>query len=76
MGVPWPALLPLGIVAGLFVAGTSAAEWIHRRTNNGKPPRYRVSPWEEFMMQRDVYITGNPNVQKVPYWNNPPTTLK
>lgn len=75
MPVPWQALLPLALIGGLFMGTAKLTDWIHRRSSNGKPPRYRLSPWGQFMVDRDEYITGDKNIQKVPYWSEKPVPV-
>ncbi|WVN87599.1 uncharacterized protein L203_102782 [Cryptococcus depauperatus CBS 7841] len=59
MPVPWEALIPCGLLVAMFgVTGNlfSAAKFM---TNDGKPPRYGIDPWDEMMMSRDKRLTGS-----------------
>jgi hypothetical protein len=47
MPVPWDALLPFGLIYGLFYVGFHAVDWLHRVDHNMK-----VSLWSKF----DVHI--------------------
>lgn len=65
MAIPWQSLLPLALMGCLFVGGANLVEWMHKYSNNWKYPRYRIDKWEQFMIERDCYITGDSNIQKV-----------
>ncbi|KAB8240322.1 hypothetical protein F9C07_1333389 [Aspergillus flavus] len=58
MGVPFEALIPYGIIVGMFGvtgAGLTAVKWLG---NEGKKARWNRDLWDRQMMERDLRITG------------------
>ncbi|ETN46643.1 uncharacterized protein HMPREF1541_00829 [Cyphellophora europaea CBS 101466] len=58
MGVPFEALLPYGIMIGLFGVTGVGLSTIRYYNNNQKRPRWNLDMWERQMMERDQRITG------------------
>ncbi|KAE8397407.1 hypothetical protein BDV37DRAFT_265678 [Aspergillus pseudonomiae] len=59
MGVPFEALIPYGIIVGMFGltgAGLTAVKWLG---NDGKKARWNRDLWDRVMMERDLRITGS-----------------
>ncbi|KAE8350659.1 hypothetical protein BDV28DRAFT_138677 [Aspergillus coremiiformis] len=59
MGVPFEALIPYGIIIGMFGltgAGLSAVNWY---ANDGKKARWNRDLWDRVMMERDLRLTGS-----------------
>ncbi|KOS15547.1 hypothetical protein Malapachy_2634 [Malassezia pachydermatis] len=59
MPVPFEALLPMGIVAGLFAVTGTGYSLVSRLANEGKPMRHNLDEWERMMMRRDFRLTGS-----------------
>ncbi|RAQ64082.1 hypothetical protein COH20_000668 [Aspergillus flavus] len=63
MGVPFEALIPYGIIVGMFGvtgAGLTAVKWLG---NEGKKARWNRDLWDRVLnyptvMERDLRITG------------------
>ncbi|KAB8216532.1 hypothetical protein BDV33DRAFT_153619 [Aspergillus novoparasiticus] len=58
MGVPFEALIPYGIIVGMFGVtgvGLTAVKWLG---NEGKKARWNRDLWDRQMMERDLRITG------------------
>ncbi|KAE8133410.1 hypothetical protein BDV38DRAFT_186079 [Aspergillus pseudotamarii] len=58
MGVPFEALIPYGIIVGMFGVtgvGLTAVKWLG---NEGKKARWNRDLWDRVMMERDLRITG------------------
>ncbi|ORX35133.1 hypothetical protein BD324DRAFT_683036 [Kockovaella imperatae] len=58
MPVPWEALIPFGLLVGLFGVAGTGLNIVKRSQNDWKPPRYSLDRWEEMMMERDRRLTG------------------
>ncbi|KAE8392075.1 hypothetical protein BDV23DRAFT_60344 [Aspergillus alliaceus] len=59
MGVPFEALIPYGIIVGMFGVtgvGLTAVKWL---SNDGKKARWNRDLWDRQMMERDLRITGS-----------------
>lgn len=59
MGVPFEALIPYGIIIGMFGvtgAGLSIAKYY---ANEHKRARWNMDAWDRQMMERDLRITGS-----------------
>ncbi|KKK18595.1 hypothetical protein ARAM_005269 [Aspergillus rambellii] len=59
MGVPFEALIPYGIIVGMFGVtgvGLTVAKYI---ANDGKKARWNKDLWDRQMMERDLRITGS-----------------
>ncbi|KAF8338825.1 uncharacterized protein EI90DRAFT_2990739 [Cantharellus anzutake] len=59
MPVPWEALIPFGLLTGMFAATGTLFSVVRRGQNDGKPPRYNLESWDEMMMDRDKRLTGS-----------------
>ncbi|OJJ40639.1 hypothetical protein ASPWEDRAFT_224020 [Aspergillus wentii DTO 134E9] len=58
MGVPFEALIPYGIIVGMFGVtgvGLTAVKYL---SNDGKKARWNRDLWDRNMMERDQRITG------------------
>lgn len=64
MPVPWEALIPFGLVTGMFAAAGTLLNGSKRAQNQGKPVRYGLDAWDEMMMERDRRLTGHFRGQK------------
>ncbi|WPH00263.1 Hypothetical protein R9X50_00308700 [Acrodontium crateriforme] len=58
MGVPFEALLPYGIMLGMFGFTGAALSKIRHMQNGGKRARHSVDQWDRQMMDRDRRLTG------------------
>ncbi|KAJ5172405.1 hypothetical protein N7492_004998 [Penicillium capsulatum] len=58
MGVPFEALLPYGIVIGMFGVSGVGLHFVKRFSNEGKKTRWNRDLWDRQMMERDQRITG------------------
>jgi hypothetical protein len=58
MGVPFEALLPYGIMIGMFAFTGGAMAQLQYMQNGGKRHRYGVDTWDKQMMERDRRLTG------------------
>ncbi|KAF2841820.1 hypothetical protein M501DRAFT_967789 [Patellaria atrata CBS 101060] len=58
MGVPFEALLPYGIIVGLFTFTGVTLGKLRRMQNGGKTARHSIDQWDRQMMDRDRRITG------------------
>ncbi|PVI00342.1 hypothetical protein DM02DRAFT_491492, partial [Periconia macrospinosa] len=58
MGVPFEALLPYGIMLGMFTFSSWAVGSLKEMQNGGKKPRRGLDVWDRVMMQRDRRLTG------------------
>jgi len=59
MPVPWEALIPFGLLTGMFGITGTLFSTVRRGHNDGKPPRYGLESWDEMMMDRDKRLTGS-----------------
>ncbi|KAJ5908787.1 hypothetical protein N7495_001469 [Penicillium taxi] len=58
MGVPFEALIPYGIIIGMFGVTGVGLHFTKRYVNDGKKTRWNTDLWDRQMMQRDYRITG------------------
>jgi len=58
MGVPFEALIPYGIMLGMFGFSGAALSKIRHMQNGGKRARHSVDQWDRQMMERDLRLTG------------------
>ncbi|KAF2203984.1 hypothetical protein GQ43DRAFT_221754 [Delitschia confertaspora ATCC 74209] len=58
MGVPFEALLPYGIMIGMFAFTGGALGQLRWMQNGRKRPRHGLDIWDQVMMQRDRRLTG------------------
>ncbi|CAI6322367.1 unnamed protein product [Periconia digitata] len=58
MGVPFEALLPYGIMLGMFTFSSFAVGSLKEMQNGGKKTRRGLDVWDRQMMQRDRRLTG------------------
>ncbi|CRG84755.1 hypothetical protein PISL3812_01958 [Talaromyces islandicus] len=59
MGVPFEALLPYGIIVGMYVVtgvGLTATKYFG---NEHKKARWNRDAWDKQMMDRDLRLTGS-----------------
>ncbi|KAJ5567253.1 hypothetical protein N7535_006559, partial [Penicillium sp. DV-2018c] len=59
MGVPFEALLPYGIIIGMFGVTGYGLHYVKRFANDGKKARWNRDLWDRQMMERDQRITGS-----------------
>ncbi|WFD32286.1 hypothetical protein MSPP1_003331 [Malassezia sp. CBS 17886] len=59
MPVPFEAVIPMVIVAGMFAVSGTGFSAVSRLANDGKPARYNVDDWDRMMMRRDYRLTGS-----------------
>ncbi|KAJ5476298.1 hypothetical protein N7475_002027 [Penicillium sp. IBT 31633x] len=59
MGVPFEALLPYGIIIGMFGVTGYGLHYVKRFANDGKKARWNRDLWDRQMMERDLRITGS-----------------
>ncbi|TID14512.1 hypothetical protein E2P81_ATG08465 [Venturia nashicola] len=58
MGVPFEALLPYGIMLGMFAVTGGALAKLDHMKNGGKRGRWGIDSWDRQMMERDRRLTG------------------
>ncbi|ORY08533.1 hypothetical protein BCR34DRAFT_626193 [Clohesyomyces aquaticus] len=58
MGVPFEALLPYGIMIGMFAFSAGAVGQLKSMQNGGKPARRGLDAWDRVMLERDRRLTG------------------
>ena len=58
MPVPFEALLPFGIIIGMYTVVGGLLGATKTLTNEGKPHRYNMDVWERQLMERDRRLTG------------------
>ncbi|KAJ1648605.1 hypothetical protein IWQ61_009969 [Dispira simplex] len=58
MPVPFEAIIPFGIIAGLMSVTGYGLMVSHRLGNEGKPRRHGITDWDVQMMERDMRLTG------------------
>ncbi|KAK8165426.1 hypothetical protein BKA80DRAFT_271351 [Phyllosticta citrichinensis] len=58
MGIPFEALLPYGIIIGMFGVSSFGLSQVRRIQNGGKNWRYGIDKWDKVMMRRDKRLTG------------------
>ncbi|KAF1799771.1 hypothetical protein V8B55DRAFT_1541435 [Mucor lusitanicus] len=59
MPVPFEALLPFAIIAGMFTVTATGLNVTRYLGNDKKPTRYGLDVWEKQMMERDRRLTGS-----------------
>ncbi|KAI9183878.1 hypothetical protein H9P43_002930 [Blastocladiella emersonii ATCC 22665] len=59
MPVPFEAILPLGIIAGMFAAAGAGINALQRQKTLGKPPRINLDQWDRAIMARNERLTGH-----------------
>lgn len=59
MGVPFEALLPYGIIIGMFAFTGAGLAKVRHWANDGKPGRHSIDQWDRQMMDRDRRLTGS-----------------
>ncbi|KAG5517939.1 hypothetical protein PMAC_000394 [Pneumocystis sp. 'macacae'] len=63
MPVPFEALIPFGILVGLFAATGGMLTAVQYFGNNGHKSRYNLDRWDRQMIARDRRLTGTLNLQ-------------
>ncbi|KIM96298.1 hypothetical protein OIDMADRAFT_20731 [Oidiodendron maius Zn] len=58
MGVPFEALIPFGIMLGMFGVTGAGLSKIRHMQNGGKRARHSLDQWDRQMMDRDRRLTG------------------
>ncbi|KAK3724769.1 hypothetical protein LTR37_000817 [Vermiconidia calcicola] len=58
MGIPFEALIPYGVMLGMFAVSGAALSKIRHMQNGDKRPRHSVDAWDKQMMDRDRRLTG------------------
>ncbi|KAI5808083.1 hypothetical protein DFH27DRAFT_544324 [Peziza echinospora] len=58
MPVPFEALLPYGIMLGMFAITGVGLSSIRAYANEGKRHRRSIDQWDRVMMERDARLTG------------------
>lgn len=58
MGVPFEALLPYGIMIGMFAISGAGLSTLRYMQNGGKRGRRGLDAWDRQMMDRDRRLTG------------------
>jgi len=58
MGVPFEALIPYGIMIGMFAFTGAALSKVRHMQNGGKRARHSIDQWDRQMMDRDRRLTG------------------
>lgn len=58
MGVPFEALIPYGIIIGMFGITSTGLSILKSYQNDGKKARWNLDAWDRQMMERDLRITG------------------
>ncbi|KAF2178214.1 hypothetical protein K469DRAFT_731714 [Zopfia rhizophila CBS 207.26] len=59
MGIPFEALLPYGIMIGMFAFTGGALGQLRWMQNGGKRPRHGLDAWDRTaVMERDRRLTG------------------
>jgi hypothetical protein len=59
MGVPFEALLPYGVMIGMFAITGAGLSKVRHWQNEGKRQRYSIDAWDKQMMDRDRRLTGS-----------------
>ncbi|KAI8079032.1 uncharacterized protein B0P05DRAFT_542119 [Gilbertella persicaria] len=59
MPVPFEALLPFALIAGMFTITGTGLNVVRYYSNDRKPGRYGLDIWERQMMERDRRLTGS-----------------
>lgn len=59
MPVPFEALLPFAIIAGMYTVTATGLNVTRYFSNDRKPTRYGLDLWEHQMMERDRRLTGS-----------------
>ncbi|KAI8357335.1 hypothetical protein EDC96DRAFT_247125 [Choanephora cucurbitarum] len=59
MPVPFEALIPFGLIAGMFTITATGLNVVRYYSNDRKPGRYGLDIWERQMMERDRRLTGS-----------------
>ncbi|RKP40096.1 hypothetical protein BJ085DRAFT_4738, partial [Dimargaris cristalligena] len=63
MPLPFEAVVPFAIIAGLISVTGYGLMATQRMGNAGKPRRHDVGEWELKMMERDRRLTGSASIQ-------------
>ncbi|KTW28282.1 uncharacterized protein T551_02701 [Pneumocystis jirovecii RU7] len=63
MPVPFEALIPFGIIVGLFSVTGGMLTAVQYFENNGHKPRYDLDRWDRQMIARDQRLTGALRIQ-------------
>ncbi|KAF2749421.1 hypothetical protein M011DRAFT_419734 [Sporormia fimetaria CBS 119925] len=58
MGVPFEALLPYGIMVGMFAFSAVSVGKLRQMQNGGKRARRGLDAWDRVMLERDRRLTG------------------
>ncbi|PKY02625.1 hypothetical protein P168DRAFT_187695 [Aspergillus campestris IBT 28561] len=58
MGVPFEALIPYGIIIGMFGVTGIGLGAVKTLSNEGKRARWNRDLWDRVMMERDYRLTG------------------
>ncbi|KAL5377704.1 hypothetical protein DPSP01_009628 [Paraphaeosphaeria sporulosa] len=58
MGVPFEALLPYGIMLGMFAFSAVSVGKLKEMQNGGKKTRRGMDAWDRVMLERDRRLTG------------------
>ncbi|KAJ3373922.1 Kinesin-like protein kif3a [Allomyces arbusculus] len=59
MPVPFEAILPLGIIATMFMVGGAGVGALQRISTQGKPQRINLDDWDRAFMARNERLTGH-----------------
>ncbi|KNE56026.1 hypothetical protein AMAG_17860 [Allomyces macrogynus ATCC 38327] len=59
MPVPFEAILPLGIIATMFMVGGAGVGALQRISTQGKPQRLNLDDWDRAFMARNERLTGH-----------------
>ncbi|KAF2271586.1 uncharacterized protein EI97DRAFT_263362 [Westerdykella ornata] len=58
MGVPFEALIPYGIMLGMFAFSAASVSKLREIQNGGKRARRGIDAWDQQMLERDRRLTG------------------
>ncbi|KAF2243662.1 hypothetical protein BU26DRAFT_465042 [Trematosphaeria pertusa] len=58
MGVPFEALIPYGIMIGMFAFSAVSVGKLREMQNGGKKARRGIDAWDRVLMERDRRLTG------------------
>nr|CAG8496124.1 6844_t:CDS:2 [Entrophospora candida] len=59
MPVPFEAIIPLGIIMGMFGVTGTLINLSRRYQHDWKPERFQLDRWDKLMMERDRRLTGS-----------------
>ncbi|CAJ0923211.1 14703_t:CDS:2 [Entrophospora sp. SA101] len=59
MPVPFEAIIPLGIIIGMFGVTGTLINLSRRYQHDWKPERFQLDRWDKLMMERDRRLTGS-----------------